>query len=251
MADISKRFYKDRVALNVLAGSIDNAKAIFEAAEGHVVVGVLSKDYPDAEQAVEAMKKYGKEIDEAVSIGLGAGDNRQAAVVAEIAQDYPGSHINQVFPAVGATRANLGKQDSWINSLVSPSGKVGYVNISTGPLSAAQSESAIVPVEAAIALVQDMGGNALKYFPMNGLSSEAEFRAVAEACGKAGFALEPTGGIDKDNFEHILAIALEANVPHIIPHIYSSIIDKASGDTKVEDVKELLETTKRLVDQHG
>src|SRR5690606_30259923 len=154
------------------------------------------------------------------------------------------------FPSVGATRANLDGKDSWINSLVSPTGQVGYVNISTGPISAAQSEQAIVPIKTAIALVQDMGGNALKYFPMKGLSTEDEFRAVAEACGDAGFALEPTGGIDKENFEAILRIALEANVPQIIPHVYSSIIDKESGDTKVEDVKELLETIKRLVDQY-
>lgn len=250
MSNISKRFYKKRVALNVLANSIENAKDIFKAAEGYVVVGVLSKNYPTVEQAVTAMKEYGQEIDEAVSIGLGAGDNRQAAVVAEIAQYYPGSHINQVFPSVGATRANLDGKDSWINSLVSPTGQVGYVNISTGPISAAQSEQAIVPVKTAIALVQDMGGNALKYFPMKGLSTEDEFRAVAKACGDAGFALEPTGGIDKENFEAILRIALEANVPQIIPHVYSSIIDKESGDTKVEDVKELLETIKRLVDQY-
>lgn len=250
MSNISKRFYKNRVALNVLANSIENAKDIFKAAEGYVVVGVLSKNYPTVEQAVTAMKEYGQEIDEAVSIGLGAGDNRQAAVVAEIAQYYPGSHINQVFPSVGATRANLDGKDSWINSLVSPTGQVGYVNISTGPISAAQSEQAIVPVKTAIALVQDMGGNALKYFPMKGLSTEDEFRAVAKACGDAGFALEPTGGIDKENFEAILRIALEANVPQIIPHVYSSIIDKESGDTKVEDVKELLETIKRLVDQY-
>jgi uncharacterized protein (TIGR03581 family) len=250
MSMISKRFYKNRVALNVLANRIDNAKDIFTAAEGFVVVGVLSKNYPTVEEAVTAMKQYGQEIDEAVSIGLGAGDNRQAAVVAEIAKEYAGSHINQVFPSVGATRANLGEKDSWINSLVSPTGRVGYVNISTGPLSAAQDKQAIVPIETAIALVQDMGGNALKYFPMKGLSTEDEFRAVAEACGKAGFALEPTGGIDKENFERILTIALEANVPQVIPHVYSSIIDKDSGDTKVEDVRELLETTKRLVDHY-
>lgn len=251
MTKIDERFYNQRVALNVLAGSIDNAKEVFEAAEGHVVVGVLSKNYPTVEEAVLAMKAYGQEIDEAVSIGLGAGDNRQAAVVAEIAKHYPGSHINQVFPAVGATRANLGEKDSWINSLVSPTGRVGYVNISTGPISAAQDELAVVPVKTAIALVRDMGGDALKYFPMNGLSSEAEFRAVAEACGEAGFALEPTGGIDKENFGAILQIALEANVPKIIPHVYSSIIDKASGNTKVEDVRELLDVMKRLTDAHG
>jgi uncharacterized protein (TIGR03581 family) len=251
MSNITKRFYKDRVALNVLANSVENAKEVFKAAEGYVLVGVLSKDYPSVEEAEVAMKEYGQEIDEAVSIGLGAGDNRQAAVVAEIAKHYPGSHINQVFPAVGATRANLGEKNSWINSLVSPTGRVGYVNISTGPVSAAQNEHAIVPIKTAIALVRDMGGNALKYYPMNGLSSEDEFRAVAQACGEEGFALEPTGGIDKKNFEAILRIALEANVPQVIPHVYSSIIDKETGKTNVEDVRELLETVKELVDQNG
>ncbi|MEK0316246.1 2-dehydro-3-deoxy-phosphogluconate aldolase [Cohnella sp. 56] len=247
---LTKRLYKGRAALNMLAGSVDNAKEVFEAAEGHVLVGVLSKAYPTVGEAVAAMQEYGRAIDEAVSIGLGAGDNRQAAVVAEIAKHYPGSHINQVFPAVGATRANLGERDSWINSLVSPSGRPGYVNISTGPASAA-GEHAVVPVRAAIALVRDMGGNALKYFPMKGLSLEAEYRAVAEACGAEGFALEPTGGIDLDNFEPILRIALEAGVPQVIPHVYSSIVDSASGHTRPDDVRRLLASMKRLVDLHG
>ncbi|MFD0828866.1 2-dehydro-3-deoxy-phosphogluconate aldolase [Neobacillus sp. M.A.Huq-85] len=251
MMNIEKRFYQNRVALNVLANSIENAKEVFEAAEGHVLVGVLSKDYPTVEAAVTAMKEYGVAIDEAVSIGLGAGDNKQAAIVAEIAKYYPGSHINQVFPAVGATRANLGAKDSWINSLVSPTGKVGYVNISTGPISAGSEETAIVPIKAAIALVRDMGGNALKYFPMKGLKHEDEFRAVAKACGEEGFALEPTGGIDLDNFAKILEIALEANVPKIIPHVYSSIINKETGKTNEEDVRKLLAITKDLVAQYA
>ncbi|KEK23023.1 2-dehydro-3-deoxy-phosphogluconate aldolase [Bacillus gaemokensis] len=251
MTNIQKRFYKGRVALNVLASSIENAKELFDAAEGYVLVGVLSKDYPTVKEAVVAMREYGKEIDEAVSIGLGAGDNRQAAVVAEIVKQYPGSHINQVFPAVGATRANLGEKDSWINSLVSPTGRVGYVNISTGPISAAQDEHAIVPIKTAIALIRDMGGNAIKYFPMKGLAHEEEFHAVATACAEEGFALEPTGGIDKENFETILRIALEANVQQVIPHVYSSIIDKETGKTNVEDVRELLATVKKLVNQHA
>ncbi|MFC5651156.1 KDGP aldolase family protein [Paenibacillus solisilvae] len=251
MSNMTKRLYKGRAALNVLANSVDNAKEVFEAAEGFVLVGVLSKDYPTVEAAVAAMKQYGEAIDDAVSIGLGAGDNRQAAVVAQIAKYYPGTHINQVFPAVGATRANLGDQDSWINSLVSPAGQAGFVNISTGPVSAAQPVHAIVPVKTAIALVRDMGGNALKYFPMNGLSREDELRAVAKACAEEGFALEPTGGIDMDNFEPILRIALEAGVPQVIPHVYSSIIDKTTGRTNVQDVRVLLEVMKRLVDRHG
>lgn len=251
MSNPTKRFYKGRVALNVLANSIENAKEIFTAAEGYVLVGVLSKDYATVEEAVAAMKDYGEEIEEAVSIGLGAGDNRQAAVVANVAKHYPGSHINQVFPAVGTTRANLGEKESWINALVSPGGKVGYVNISTGPVSASQEEQAIVPIKAAIALIRDMGGNSLKYFPMKGLQHEEEYRAVAQACGEEGFALEPTGGIDKANFETIVKIALEANVPQIIPHVYSSIIDKETGKTNIADVRELLSILKELVDHHG
>lgn len=251
MSTIEKRFYKNRVALNVLASDPTNAKAVFEAAEGHVLIGVLSKDYPTVLKSVEAMKEYGEVIDGAVSIGLGGGDNRQAAIVAEIVKYFPGNHVNQVFPAVGATRANLGGKESWINSLISPTGKVGYVNISTGPNSAQQTEQAIVPIHSAISLIRDMGGNALKYFPMNGLSCEDEYRAVAIACGEAGFALEPTGGIDKENFEAILRIALEANVPKVIPHIYSSIIDQATGQTNIDDVKELLEITKQLVEAYA
>ncbi|MFH0071162.1 KDGP aldolase, partial [Peribacillus sp. NPDC056705] len=38
MANMDKRLYKNRAALNVLAGSIQNAKEVFEASEGHVLV---------------------------------------------------------------------------------------------------------------------------------------------------------------------------------------------------------------------
>lgn len=96
-----------------------------------------------------------------------------------------------------------------------------------------------------------MGGNALKYFPMKGLELEEEYRAVAQACGEAGFALEPTGGIDPDNFAPILEIALQAGVPQVIPHIYSSIIDPQTGSTKVQDVRTLLHKMKSLVDRYA
>ncbi|WP_168120087.1 KDGP aldolase [Paenibacillus sp. HB172176] len=250
MSNMNKRMYKGRAALNVLTNSIQNAKDVFEAAEGHMLVGVLSKSYPDAASAVEAMKEYGAAIDDAVSIGLGAGDNRQAAVVEEIVKSYAGGHINQIFPSVGATRANLNGRDGWVNALVSPCGKPGFVNISTGVASSAVEDKAIVPVKSAIALVRDMGGNALKYFPMGGLKLVDEFRKVAKACGEEGFALEPTGGIDLDNFEAIVEIALQAGVPQIIPHVYSSIIDKETGATRVSDVRKLYGALKSLVDRY-
>lgn len=243
---LTPNFYRDRVCLNVLAGSKDNARDIYEAAEGHVLVGVLSKNYADVKSAVADMKEYAALIENALSVGLGAGDPRQSLMVSQISQQVQPQHVNQVFTGVGTSRALLGQNDSVVNGLISPTGKVGFVKINTGPLSSAASD-AIVPVETAIALLKDMGGSSVKYFPMGGLKTRDEFAAVARACAEQDFWLEPTGGIDLENFEPIMEIALAAGVTKIIPHIYSSIIDSATGNTRPEDVKTLLASVKKLV----
>lgn len=246
---ILDRFYKDKVALNVLAKGEQNIQDVYQAAEKKVVIGILSKDYNTVKDAVDSMHTFGSKVDDAISIGLGAGDNRQAKVVADIVKNYQGSHINQVFTSVGQTTANA-NDESWVNALVSPTGQNGYVNISTGPISSTGSEKAIIPIKAAINLIKDMGGNSIKFFPMGGLDTIEEYKTVAQACGEMDFGLEPTGGITKDNFETILNIALEHNVPKIIPHVYSSIIDKHTGLTRIEDVEWLTTKMKTLVDQY-
>lgn len=232
-------FYRDRVCLNVLAGSKDNAREIYAAAEGHVLVGVLSKDYPDVASAVADMREYAALIDNALSVGLGAGDPNQSAMVSEISRQVQPQHVNQVFTGVGTSRALLGQNETVVNGLVSPTGTPGLVKISTGPLSS-RAPDGIVPIETAIALLKDMGGSSVKYFPMGGLTCRDEYKAVAEACARHDFWLEPTGGIDLENFAEILHIALDAGVSKIIPHIYSSIIDKVSGNTRADDVRQLL-----------
>lgn len=243
---LTPNFYRDRVCLNVLAGSKDNARDIYEAAEGHVLVGVLSKNYPDVTSAVADMKEYAALIENALSVGLGAGDPRQSLMVSQISAQVQPQHVNQVFTGVGTSRGMLGQNDSVVNGLISPTGKPGFVKINTGPLSSASAD-AIVPVETAIALLKDMGGSSVKYFPMGGLKTRDEFAAVARACAEQDFWLEPTGGIDLENFEPIMEIALSAGVTKIIPHIYSSIIDSASGNTRPEDVKTLLASVKTLL----
>ncbi|MEL0580370.1 2-dehydro-3-deoxy-phosphogluconate aldolase [Pectobacterium punjabense] len=243
---LTPNFYRDRVCLNVLAGSKENASEIYDAAEGHVLVGVLSKNYPDVASAVADMRDYAERINNALSIGLGAGDPNQSAMVSLIAREVQPQHVNQVFTGVATSRALLGQNDTVVNGLVSPTGTPGLVKISTGPLSS-QTTDGIVPVDTAIALLKDMGGSSIKYFPMGGLKCRDEYRAVAEACARNGFWLEPTGGIDLDNYSEILQIALDAGVSKIIPHIYSSIIDKVSGDTRPSDVRQLLAMTKARV----
>lgn len=239
-------YYQDRVCLNVLANSIENAKEVYEAAQTYVVVGVLSKNYPTNQLAITEIKKYAMAIDNAISIGLGAGDPNQSKMVSEISSVLQPQHINQVFTGVATSRALLGQDNTVINGLVSPTGKVGLVKISTGPLSC-KAPDGIVSVETAIEMLKDMGGSSVKYFSMDGLKYIDEFKYVAKCCAELNFALEPTGGIDLNNYATILKIALDAGVKKVIPHIYSSIIDKNSGKTKPQDVKTLIDMTRELL----
>ncbi len=240
------RFYQGRVCLNVLAGSKQNAADIHRAAEGFVLVGVLSKNYPDIAGAVADMRDYAQLIDNAISVGLGAGDPAQSWMVSAIARELQPQHVNQVFTGVGASRALLGQSETVVNGLISPSGRVGLVKISTGPSSAKEADG-VVPIDTAIAMLRDMGGSSVKYFPMGGLACRDEYQAVADACARQDFWLEPTGGITLANFGEIVRIALDAGVSKVIPHVYSSIIDPASGDTRPDDVRSLLAIVKDLL----
>lgn len=245
---LEPNYYQDRVCLNVLANSVANAKDCYEAAKGHVVLGVLSKNYADDDAAITAMRLYQEACDNALSVGLGAGDPNQSQMVSRISGVLQPQHVNQVFTGVGTSRALLGQGDTVVNGLVAPTGKVGFVNIATGPLSS-QAPKAEVPIESAIKLLQDMGGSSVKYFPMKGLAHIDEYRAVAAACAAYDFYLEPTGGIDLENYTQILQIALDAGVKKVIPHIYSSIIDKKTGDTRAADVATLLDLTKSCLEK--
>lgn len=239
----SPTYLEDRICLNVLANSVENAKECFEAAEGKILLGVLSKNYSTDEAAIEDMKKYQAEIENALSVGLGAGDPNQSEMVSRISAVLQPQHVNQVFTGAATSRALLGQEETIVNALASPTGKVGFVNIATGPLSS-QEEPTEVPLETAIALLKDMGASSIKYFPMKGLAHKEEYQAVAKACAAHDFYLEPTGGIDLDNFAEILQIAVDAGVKKIIPHVYSSIIDPETGDTRPEDVRRLLKMMK-------
>ncbi len=240
-------YYNDRVCLNVLGGSLDNARDIYAAAEGHVEVGVLTADYPDVDACVTDMERYMEVLDGNLSVGLGGGNPNQWRAVAEVAKTIKANHFNQAFCAVGWTRANVGNDECHINAMCAPSGTPGLIKVSTGPLSKDCAEPALIPVDTCIAMIREMGGDSIKFFPMGGLKCAAELKAVAEAVARNEFILEPTGGISLQNFEEIMHIILNAGVHKVIPHVYSSIVDKETGQTRIADVKKLMEMVKKLV----
>lgn len=81
---------------------------------------------------------------------------------------------------------------------------------------------------------------------LGGLKVKDELVAAVEACARQDFILEPTGGITPENFREIVEIALNAGVKQVIPHVYSSIIDKQTDCTKIDEVKSLLSIVKQV-----
>ena len=55
-------FYRQRVAINVLAKDIANARDIYDAAEGHAAIGVLSAQFASVEEGVQEVKRWMAEI---------------------------------------------------------------------------------------------------------------------------------------------------------------------------------------------
>ena len=241
-------FYRGRVAINVLAKDPANAREVYDAAEGHAVIGILSAGFADVPEGVAEVTRWMATVP-SVSVGLGAGDPAQFYKAAMIASAVHPAHVNQTFTgcgfAAGALAATGGTRTT-INALVSPTGTPGEVLISTG-VSSSRGTPAVVSCDAAVRMIVDTGADAAKFFPMGGLKSLPELRALAASAADAGMTLiEPTGGIDPDNFGQILQACLEAGVARVMPHVYSSIIDPQTGLTRPEDVRKLMEVVKAL-----
>ncbi|HDH0724791.1 TPA: 2-dehydro-3-deoxy-phosphogluconate aldolase, partial [Klebsiella aerogenes] len=114
-------FYRQRVAINVLAKDIANAREIHEAAEGHAVIGVLSAQFTSVEQGVAEVRRWMAEVP-SISVGLGAGDPAQFYKAAMIAAQVHPAHVNQTFTGSGFAAGALaatGGQQTFINALVS------------------------------------------------------------------------------------------------------------------------------------
>lgn len=241
-------FYHDRVAINCLAKDIQNAREVVAAADGYIAIGLLSTRHPTVEENVQEVREFQKEIP-LISIGLGGGSPKQWNMATEIAAETGPGHVNQVFPAAGYTLGLLrgkGCSQTIVNALISPTGVPGKVKINTGIFSSDKEDS--VDVETALLMLKDIGLQSVKFFNIHGTEHLQELEVLAQACVEMGVEMiEPTGGIDLDNVGDVLAVCLKAGVKHIVPHIYSSIIDKESGLTNPELVLKAMQVIKAMV----
>lgn len=239
-----------RFLFNVLAKDAANAKDIWEASGGYAVIGIVLKDYPSMDEAIAVATEI-KDIAGMVSVGLGGGDPAQWFRVVEIALRVDAGHVNQVFPATGYTIGSLkakGFSGNVVNALVAPGGTPGQVILSTGPLSEKAPVKAVVPCDVAFRMIKEIGGNAVKAFPTEGDKRLSELAAIAKATKAAGIPiLEPTGGITVGNLESLLRVCIDDGPDMVIPHVHSSIIDKATGRTDPAKVAELVKIGRKVL----
>lgn len=242
-------FYKDKFAINMLAKDLDNAVEIVDVLDGNGLVGVLSKDFPTVEACVERVKEFLTKLPN-VSVGMGGGDPKQALMAAQVAALTNPGHVNQTFTGALYTEGLLTASkcfDTVTNCMIYPTGIPGKVQISTGAVSDSHAKG-IVDVETAICMMKDLELPSVKFFNIHGTKYLEDLKAIAEACVKFGVPiLEPTGGIDPDNVAAVVKVCLDAGVERIIPHIYSSIIDKSTGRTDPKLVKKAYENIKALL----
>jgi 2-dehydro-3-deoxy-phosphogluconate aldolase len=232
---------KQKVIFNVLAKDVDNAKELVDIAGDRVLVGIMVKNFPNEEAVIEQVELY-KDNNILVSVGLGAGDPSMWKMVADVSANTIPEHINQVFPAAGYT---LGRMDQLngantiVNALIKPSGTPGEVFISTGPSSSVFQEK--VSCEMAAAMLVDIGIHSVKFYHIDGNRRLDELAEMVKASSKAGLKLfEPTGGIDLENVHEIVQTCLDNGAETVIPHLYTSLIDKETGKTEVEKIKQLV-----------
>lgn len=236
-----------RVILNVQASSVGASQAAVALMGRAVFVGVMARDYASMEDGIARIDRLHREGVQ-VSAGLGDGSADQWERALQLALATKPLHLNQIFPAAALSQIALRREGAptVVNAMIRPTGEPGIVELGTGPLSSKLAGGAKVPVEAAIAMMRETGVTSVKLFPIEGERRMDELRAVARAVAAADMMLEPTGGITPDNVAAIVAACLAEGVRYVMPHLYGSLKDPATGDLDVAKLERARREVERL-----
>src|SRR5690625_358591 len=189
----------DFVLFNFLAKDKENTEEVMTAGKGFVVPGIVASDFSDIDEGVSRVKEL-KTVTDLVSIGLGGeGNSKYADRVIEIAAQSNPGHINQPFERSVYAKGFLAGQgrSQMVNALVTPSGKVGTVKLSTGYE---------MKVEELVEIAKAIGIESIKFMPLKGethLDELVYLTKIAERHGIRG--IEPAGGISLKNIRPIIS----------------------------------------------
>ncbi|MCP8617338.1 KDGP aldolase [Salirhabdus salicampi] len=224
----------DFLLFNFLAIDEENAIDICEAGNGYIVPGIVASSYVNIEVAANKVKEL-KTVSNCVSIGLGGGgDVTNWAKVMEIAEQSDPGHINQPFEKASYVKGYLQGRGvpQVVNGLISPTGEVGIIQLSSGVR---------MKVEEFMEVAHYIGIESIKVMPVKGKTHLHELVYITKVAAKQGIrAVEPAGGIEARNIKAIVDGIKNTGIELFMPHIFGSTIDKETGKTIPEKVKQIL-----------
>ena len=90
-------------------------------------------------------------------------------------------------------------------------------------------------------MLAEIGVDSVKFYPIDGDQRLDEVAEMVKAATGAGIKVfEPTGRITLENVERIVQTCLENGAQIVIPHLYTSLVDKDSGETRISDIERLI-----------
>lgn len=100
-----------------------------------------------------------------------------------------------------------------------------------------------VSCDLAAAMLAEIGVESVKFYPIEEKKRLDEMAEMVKAAVRHQIRIfEPTGGIDLDSLPDLVKVCAQHGAERIIPHIYTSIVDRETGRTRVEDVKALFQS---------
>lgn len=236
-----------RVLMNIQCDSVATCERIMDIYGVCFLTGVTAKSFTDLKDGIHLIETM-KEKNIPVSAGLGDGSADQWERALQMALATDPEHLNQVFPTAALAQKVLADAGcrTIVNGLIHPTGVPGKVIISTGPLSEGRAK-AVADGETAAAMLFEAGVKSIKFFPVEGERHLEEIRALARAAAKYDMIMEPTGGITPENVGKIVGSCLEAGVSYVMPHLYGSLKEKATGTLDMEKFKKAYDAIRSVV----
>lgn len=244
-----KRLFEEsisgKILINIQCSAIEQCIEVRERYGNVFLTGITAKSYPELDEGIHTIQAL-QENGIRVSAGLGDGASSQWERALQLALSCNTEHLNQVFPAAALSQSLIDKKGNRTvtNALIRPTGRVGYVQIGTGPMS--EKEESVVSIRTAAAMLKETYVKSLKFFPIKGLQHLEELKEAARIAGEFDMMMEPTGGITPDNVEVIVRICLEAGAKYVMPHLYGSLKDE-TGAIDFEKMDKAVAAIKRAL----
>ncbi len=222
--------WKNSILFNFLTANVEDVQKVVKLTKGYVVPGIVVSNFKNTDEAVFKIKELQTVVD-VVSIGLGDNGNvGNFSKVLSVARNCENIHINQPIETAGF--AKVLHPSIYVNGLVRPSGKVGYVRAIGNEL---------YKIEDVVDACLELNISSIKFMSIEGEKHLDECAYVSEVAAKKGmYGIEPAGGIDASNIRNITDTILSTGISFFMPHIFGSVLDKNTGQIMASKVERLL-----------